>query len=62
MSRYEVREHRVSDTVRARYPRTPEVIYRVWDTMTRSVVPFSNRQSRPAAERICARLNQKEGT
>lgn len=58
--RYVVRERRVSDDLRARYPSIPAVTFHVWDTITDQKVPFSNAQRRSQAERTARRLNAKD--
>lgn len=59
--RYQVRDHRVSDDVLARFPNVPSLTFYVYDTVDRIKVPFSNSGRKATAQRTADRLNAREG-
>lgn len=58
--RYKVREHVISQVLQDRYPNVQPVTWYVWDRNESRKVPFSNRSSKGAADRLAAKLNAND--
>ena len=57
--RYEIRERRVAEPLRRRYPNIPAKTYAVWDKVRGRFVPFSNSSSLPKAEERLERIKDR---